>query len=63
MSKVKCLVCDTVLEANCGHEAECACENQTYVIDSGVCTKIGGVELDKIAVYRDYSCQFEVPAL
>lgn len=51
MAKVKCLVCNTILESKFRHDFQrCNCENQTFVDGGNDYTRYGGMDLTKIEV-------------
>lgn len=50
MSKIKCLLCGTILESLYNHDYKtCGCPNGTF-IDGGRFLRFGGKDLDKIVV-------------
>jgi len=51
MGKVRCLVCNTVLESKSRHDFQmCKCANQTHVDGGNDYMKAGGVDPTKVQV-------------
>jgi len=54
MGKVKCLVCNEVLESKYRHDfVMCECENQTFVDGGDDYLRFGGADLDKIEIIKE----------
>lgn len=52
MNSVKCLQCGKILISKYRHDFQmCSCENQTFCDGGNDYCRIGGVDMDKIAVY------------
>jgi len=53
MGKIKCLVCNEVLESKSRHDfVMCKCENQSFVDGGNDYMRVGGKDLFKIALYN-----------
>lgn len=51
MNKVKCLVCNTVLESLFRHDfKQCSCPNQTFTDGGNDYQRIGGKDLKKVLI-------------
>lgn len=54
MGKVKCLVCNRVLESKHRHDfVQCNCKNETFVDGGNEYLRYGGMDLDKIEIIKD----------
>lgn len=49
MSKIRCMVCNEVLESTFRHDfVMCKCENKTFVDGGNDYCRVGGVDMQKI---------------
>jgi len=54
MGKVKCLVCNEILESKYRHDfIMCDCSNRTFVDGGDDYLRMGGVDMDKIEVIKE----------
>lgn len=54
MAKIKCLICDTILESKTRHDfRQCDCENQTFVDGGNDYTRVGGLDFSKIVFWNE----------
>jgi len=54
--KIKCLMCDTILESNDKHDFyQCSCQNKTFILYEKDYLRYGGFDFEFIEVLDDDS--------
>ena len=54
MGKIRCLVCNTVLESKFTHDfQQCNCENETFVDGGNDYMRVGGANWDLVEIIKE----------